>query len=151
MYSFEAHPENSKKLLYNLRNSKYSKRVRVENVAVSDDSKDYVCLFPGRGKDSAEWNIMGQDVEGNRTEPEIMVPTISLDNYFPRNFHLDFVKIDVEGAEAMVIRGMRRILSERRPILIIEFHYDDVWNVGFQQLVGLGYTLYRLIIKPSNQ
>lgn len=144
MYSFEAYPENAKRLLCNLRNSKYSKRVRVENVAVSDGSKDYIWLFPGRGKDSAEWNIMGQDVEGNRTEPEIIVPSISLDDYFPRGSQLDFVKIDVEGAEALVIRGMQRILSENRPILIIEFHYDDVWNIGSKQLVGLGYILYRI-------
>jgi FkbM family methyltransferase len=34
----------------------------------------------------------------------------------------DVVKIDVEGAEVLVLEGMSRVLSERRPVLIIEMH-----------------------------
>jgi FkbM family methyltransferase len=34
----------------------------------------------------------------------------------------DVLKIDVEGAEAFVLRGARRLLTERRPRLLIELH-----------------------------
>ncbi len=32
------------------------------------------------------------------------------------------MKIDVEGAEAAVLRGMRRTLREHHPVLIVEIH-----------------------------
>jgi hypothetical protein len=34
----------------------------------------------------------------------------------------DVVKIDVEGSELAVIRGMRRTLERHRPVLICELH-----------------------------
>ena len=36
-----------------------------------------------------------------------------------------FVKIDVEGAEAAVLRGSKRLLSESRPALLIETHSPE--------------------------
>jgi FkbM family methyltransferase len=35
------------------------------------------------------------------------------------------IKIDVEGAEFHVLRGMRRVLAEHHPKLVIEFHLDS--------------------------
>jgi FkbM family methyltransferase len=37
----------------------------------------------------------------------------------------DLVKIDVEGAEAYVLRGMRRVLQEHRPIVVVEIHGEQ--------------------------
>lgn len=58
----------------------------------------------------------------------------------------DVVKIDVEGAEIHVLRGMRRVLTERRPVVIFEVDaadkagVDAKWNecVGFLQRLGYG-------------
>src|SRR5207245_9542818 len=83
------------------------KRVRVEHLAVSDGSHDRLWLFPGRQHSSLEWNIVGHDVEGIRTDPELEVPAISLDDYFPSGSRLQLVKIEVAGGEA-VERGWRR-------------------------------------------
>ena len=86
-------------------------RVRVENLAISDGADRYVWLHAGRNRAGSEWNIIGQDVAGRPTAPEMRVRAVSLDGYFSTNDRIDFVKIDIEGAEDQALRGMRRILS----------------------------------------
>jgi FkbM family methyltransferase len=52
----------------------------------------------------------------------IKVPTIALDDRFAKDQRVDLVKIDVEGAEPLVYRGMSRILRENPEIeLILEW------------------------------
>src|SRR5713101_3990307 len=91
--AFEAHPENARVLRENLSANGWGKAVTVENLAVSDGSCDRVWLFPGRESSSAEWNIVGHDVNGTRTEPEVEVRAVSLDEYFPPGSRLDLVKM----------------------------------------------------------
>ncbi len=56
-------------------------------------------------------------------ERSVDVEVITLDEYAGRaDAHPQLVKIDVEGAEAAVIRGMREMLRTDRPTLIIELH-----------------------------
>ncbi|HEY6895043.1 MAG TPA: FkbM family methyltransferase, partial [Rhodanobacteraceae bacterium] len=57
----------------------------------------------------------------------------------------DFVKIDVEGLELEVLRGMTDVIARRRPALYIEIHGADMekklenvtavaeflWNAGY--------------------
>jgi FkbM family methyltransferase len=51
------------------------------------------------------------------------VPTVSLDHFCrARGLKPDVVKIDVEGAEARVLRGAREILRARRARLFLEVH-----------------------------
>lgn len=141
--AFEAHPENARLLRENVRAGGCEKHVRVENLAVSDGSCDRVWLFPGRECSAGEWNIVGHDVDGVRTHPEMEVPARSLDDYFPAGARLDLVKIDVEGAEAQVLAGMRRLLREVRPVAIIEFH-DEVGWAGRKELFAAAYDLYEM-------
>lgn len=37
----------------------------------------------------------------------------------------NFVKIDVEGAELSVLKGMRMIISENRPKILVDLHYKE--------------------------
>jgi hypothetical protein len=48
------------------------------------------------------------------------VPTITLDSLLDYFAAPRLVKIDVEGAEAIVLRGANRLLSECRPLIYIE-------------------------------
>ena len=48
--------------------------------------------------------------------------------------------VDVEGAEGLVLAGMRRVLREQRPVVAIEFHDDAGW-AGRRELLDAGYQL----------
>jgi len=51
----------------------------------------------------------------------------------------DFIKIDVEGAEASVLRGAKSILSDRQPPLIVETHGGAVESECVAILERCGY------------
>jgi len=135
--AFEAHPTNAAELQERYRRNRI---VEVVNAAVSDGTSERLALYAGRNDYSTEWNVVGHDVEGNATRLELEVPAVSLDSWFPPGASLHFVKIDVEGAEGLVLAGMRRLLREARPVLAIEFHNEEGW-AGRRRLIEAGYTL----------
>ena len=137
--AFEAHPANAATLRDRFRRTRV---VEVVNAAASDGSSERVALYAGRNDFSTEWNVVGHDVEGTPTRVELEVPAVALDDWFAPDTQLHFVKIDVEGAEGLVLAGMRRLLREKRPVLAIEFHDDDAWDSRVE-LLEAGYSLAR--------
>jgi len=63
-----------------------------------------------------------QDNTGPKREAaKIKVPAITLDGYAETHgLTPDFVKIDAESAEYEVLQGMKRILTEKRPVVSLE-------------------------------
>jgi hypothetical protein len=51
----------------------------------------------------------------------------------------DFIKVDIEGAEVDALRSAERILSERRPPVIIEVHSRELETEAGSLLVAKGY------------
>ena len=141
--AFEAHPDNVALLRKAFGADERGSWVTIENLAVTDGGADSVWLHAGRGRHSTEWNVGGTDLDGNPTPAEVEVPATSLDRYFEPGARLDFVKIDVEGAEGDVLAGMQRLLRETRPVLAIEFHHDAAWE-GRRHLFDAGYDLQTL-------
>ncbi len=83
-----------------------------------------------------------------QTAETIEVPTETLDGFLERNglTRVDAVKIDAEGAEMHIIRGMRRLLGRpNRPILFVEHNDTALRAAGssaeelFSTIVGYGY------------
>jgi FkbM family methyltransferase len=54
---------------------------------------------------------------------------------------VDVIKIDVDGAEADVLRGANRTLERFRPHLFVEVHSRDLLNECWRILDGYGYPL----------
>ncbi|HEY0180347.1 MAG TPA: FkbM family methyltransferase [Dokdonella sp.] len=50
------------------------------------------------------------------------VPAVALDDVLGALERLDLVKIDAEGMEPLVVRGLARTLERFRPVLVSEFH-----------------------------
>jgi FkbM family methyltransferase len=62
---------------------------------------------------------------GGLRHHEVRVPTITLDHYVAgKGIAPRLVKIDVEGAEFLVLEGARRAIAASRPMLVIEIHPD---------------------------
>ncbi|MBI0583053.1 MAG: FkbM family methyltransferase [Methanomassiliicoccus sp.] len=51
---------------------------------------------------------------------EITVRTQMLDDIYPPDRPLDFIKIDVEGAEYLVLQGGKRTVEKNRPYIVFE-------------------------------
>lgn len=143
VFAFEALNRNVVTMKRINRLSRYKSIIHAENIAVSDGTLSEVSLFPGRGSADTEWNIVGHDVDGNKKEAAMRIQSTSLDNYFKPESIVNFIKIDIEGAENLALRGMRRILRESRPVLFVEFHDETGWS-GREELFAANYDLYEM-------
>jgi FkbM family methyltransferase len=57
----------------------------------------------------------------------IEVAATTLDQYCEgQGITPDWIKIDAEGAEAMILRGMQRLIKTVHPSVILEFHFDGL-------------------------
>lgn len=87
-------------------------------------------------------NILGHNMDYVPFKDHIHIESVTLDDYFA-NKNIDFIKLDVEGAEWQVFEGARSILDKRNVIWQVEFHLDEDWyrrNI----LYDYGYHIYDL-------
>jgi hypothetical protein len=82
---------------------------------------------------------------------KIEVPCDTLDNIMSRSPRIDFVKLDVEGAEEMVLKGGRKFIAEHKPLIL--FHCGPSGPKAFGRKPAdlfctitqeLGYEVYSL-------
>jgi len=52
----------------------------------------------------------------------------------------DLIKVDVEGAEGLVLAGGLKVLATHRPRLLVELHGAEVARAVAERLLDLGYT-----------
>jgi FkbM family methyltransferase len=94
---------------------------------------------------------------GCQTASAAMVPAITLDSMLPELPRVRLVKIDVEGAELLVLRGMRELIRRDRPFLIIELDDGFLRELGADAqrecdfLSDAGYELYRIVARGDLQ
>lgn len=88
-----------------------------------------------------------QPTRKNRKIPFIHV--VNLDEYLSTKKigAIDFVKIDVEGFELDVIKGMENTIKKYRPIVSFEYHGGDFDEEYFQYFSSIlsGYELFELV------
>jgi FkbM family methyltransferase len=80
---------------------------------------------------------------------EVKVRCETLDNLVPADRHIDFIKVDVEGAEVLVFRGARKLFARCRPIMLFECTPDGLKGANqtagdvFEEIQsGMGYRLH---------
>jgi FkbM family methyltransferase len=84
----------------------------------------------------------GRDQMGGVREYQF-VPTVTLDSLLESFEAPDFVKIDVEGAEAMVFAGAQTLLERHRPIVYAEIGPESA-NTSFELFRESGYRMFAL-------
>jgi FkbM family methyltransferase len=120
--TFEPNPLNSEAIHQNVELNGFN-NVILKQIALSDRAGRADLLFPvrepARGTLRADYQAhLAQHFESRK----VSVTLDTLDNQLEYLPAPDFIKIDVEGAELEVLRGMTRLLGERRPALFIEVH-----------------------------
>jgi len=149
VYTFEFDPESLRVLEANLElNPHLAQRIEVVRLAAWEDS--------GR---TLPFRSAGRNTGLAPSTGEIDLPTaqtISLDD-FAQQYGLrsiDFVKLDVEGAELSVLQGARRALRRFAPKLAVAAYHreeDLVRLPAFISELERGYTLFLRTFSPLEE
>jgi len=112
VYAYEPHP-----LLYT---------ELCHNVAINNLSSSF------KGTNKAVWSSTGKILELPQldlsmmrrpdNQPVLRVMTVALDDELIDVPRLDWIKIDVEGAEIEVLKGARQLIEKFNPRIILEWH-----------------------------
>jgi FkbM family methyltransferase len=145
VHAFEPSPSVASRLRTNVEISGLN-NVSVQEVAVSDNARGAQLHF---AEDDDRNSLAGA------SHRSIMVSTTTLDDYLAAHGinGVDVMKIDVEGAEALVLRGACKLLSsESAPVIMIEINPAALRENGscadevIDLLARYGYTAYQMSV-----
>jgi len=119
VHAFEARADNLALLRRSVEDNGFT-NVEVHQCAVSDRAGSLA--FFASGTWYSNGRIVGDDEPGSERLPR--VPAVTLDEALAEAPRVDVVKMDIEGAEARALAGMRRLLQRHRPVLLTEFSPD---------------------------
>lgn len=124
-----------------------SKKARLIQIALSNKRGEVVMLTPG----PHEMGLMETVLRGQAVEKSegVLVPMSTLDDIVEeKNLPPPaLIKLDVEGAEELVLEGSKNLITKYRPIIYVEVHgrepAEGVWRVATEleyklSLVGSG-------------
>lgn len=77
-------------------------------------------LVAARGRASSSLEQAGHRSQAGGTRYAQYVPTVTLDGLMQHFPGPDLLKIDVEGAETLVLAGAEQILAHKRPVVYVE-------------------------------
>jgi FkbM family methyltransferase len=141
--AFEPEPSNLAMLKRNVEVNGLS-NVVAEGVALSNAEGSFK-LFLEKGNLGMHSLVL--EHEGGKHY--INVQTVRLDDYWKGKGDIKLVKIDTEGAEGMILDGMRETLKRQKGIeLIVEYAPDRLKQSGYDPDKVLG-DLYKLGLKAS--
>lgn len=144
VYSFEPAPAVSIALKNNIKLNNY-KNIEVNNFALSDHSG--LTQFYLGPEDNTGLSSFRKPRQSTGSFDVELKPfdDLSIDDH-----KITLVKIDVEGAELQVLRGMTKLLQDLRPNLLLEItdsflrELDDSMSSLFTFLDQFGYECYMI-------
>jgi FkbM family methyltransferase len=119
VHAFEARADNLALLRRSVADNGFA-NVEVHQCAVSDRAGSLA--FFASGTWYSNGRIVGDDEAGSEQLPR--VAAVALDAALADAPRIDVVKMDIEGAEARALAGMRALLRRHRPVLLTEFSPD---------------------------
>ena len=148
MYAFEPSP----KTLETLRlNTEQRHNVSILDKAVSNASGEIRFFHADDYLNSG--SVANPPFKEANEVAEISVQAISFDEYFPNDFEINFLKIDIQGDDLKALEGARQII-QRSPSIKILFEWAPTWmknasiqaeelpnllkRLGFDKLTVLG-------------
>jgi FkbM family methyltransferase len=121
VYAFEPFDANAELLERSIRENRFDSRVVFQRSAVGAASGTATLTFPVETLNTGGAYLLRNGtapLAGNQTRT---VPVVALDDV-PMRRPVRLIKMDVEGAEPLVIRGAGRILRDERPVVLSELH-----------------------------
>ncbi|MEK7576476.1 MAG: FkbM family methyltransferase [Patescibacteria group bacterium] len=120
--AFEPEEENFHFLEKNIRANKYT-QIQALPWAVSDISGTTQIYISE--ENSGDHRIYNTGANRNKRE----INTTSLDDFFKPGDRINFIKMDIQGAEFLALKGMKRVLNDNPEIIIM----SEFWPEGLTQ------------------
>ena len=141
VYGFEPVPQSTRELHRRIAGEAMYGNIVLSNAAVTDTSGlELTISIPNDdyGQASLATHTHGSWRRGDNIV-QLKCQTITLDDYLAKSDiqKVDFIKIDVEGAELLVLKGAANLLRTHRPVIHLE--YFEQWSKAF------GYSLTDLV------
>ena len=144
VYAFEPEPTNFQLLEKNVKANNY-KNITIFQKAVSDKN-DKLSFYI-----SDESSAANQLFKPQKFSQIIDVDSVKLDECLPIDEKIDFIKLDIQGAEGTAIKGMNSILKNNSNTVIMqEWWPDAIKKYGMDSdehlkiLEKLGYSFYEI-------
>lgn len=140
VFAFEALPANVERLRRNVELNGMGARVTVVAGAVTQAAGPVRFLVhESGGMGKAEGSAGRED----QYQTEVIVEGLSLDEfvYGRGNPPPQAVKMDIEGGEVLALPGMRRLLAEARPLMLMELHGPESARAAWETLTAAGYEI----------
>ncbi len=156
VFAFEPDPDNFVLLKKNIETNGYQNVILVQKAVTNKSVNIRLYLSEDNKGDHRIYN-------SHENRKSIEVEAVSLDDYF-KDYHgnIDFIKMDIQGAEGQAIQGMSNLLKKQQGIKII----TEFWPFGLEMsgmepeeylklLLKYRFKLYEIIwrkkkIKPIN-
>jgi FkbM family methyltransferase len=150
-YAFEPLPH-----LYKTLQKRFtSPQIKIYELALSDFTGTSVFTYVASNEGYSGFKQRNYD-RPDEVITKITVKVDTLDRVLPTNAKIDFIKIDVEGAEFQVLRGAKQTIRKSRPIIVFEHglgasdHYktkpEDIYQLLSSEL-GLKINLLERWLK----
>lgn len=147
VYAFEPSVQEAELVRQMITSNRLERRIFIQRCAVCDE--DGQVAFHASG--SSFTGILDKAPENHRGSVAATVPAVTLDGFVftQGNPPPDFIKIDVESAEALVLAGASRLLQTKRPRLVIEVHGPDACRATIEKLLMNKYQV-RLAVTDAS-
>lgn len=150
VYAFEPHPDTRRRLEANIDSWAATclpvAPVTVIPSAVSDQSGSSTLVEPeqfSRNSGIATLQQVGSS-KGNEQTSRIDVSTIKFDEWAENLHDIRLVKIDVEGHEDSVLKGMQRCLADKRVYAFVFEEMRPLPSPATETLKEHGYSCYMI-------
>ena len=150
VYCFEPLPHLYKRLIQNALRHDFAPAIDARQVAVSDqDGETILSSRPQDHPNQGMGSIVNQDC---CLKIRVPVLTVTLDTFVESVGlkKIDFIKLDVQGAEPLVLEGAKRTLNAHQPDMLLEVSAWDLRAGGksppalLSRLEELGYECFML-------
>ena len=137
VFSFELTPAFIKRIKNNLAiNPELASRIIIYEYAIWNKSDEMLSFIE-----------QGGGTQIGKTNGDVAVESITIDDWVTRNNieKLDFIKMDIEGAEVRALNGAKKTIQRFKPKLAICLYHNDADFVTIPSLIdsfGVDYEFY---------
>lgn len=150
VYAFDPSPGPFHYLCENIKLNGFEKNIVPNQLALSDKVGSIEFILAYNPKYTfLKYNTLGgaghiSGVRPDSSSKKVVAQTNTLDNYVAQNGieQIDFIKLDAEEAEHMILNGGQETIKRFRPIIACEVFDNSMASTLDQALISIGYTPY---------